>query len=80
MEIPGAREGTTYPGSRPRGGGSLRPASNPLYEYVQGATIGGVVSSLVLICGLRCLGVLCVCFFVSEYDLRGAPAWLYICN
>ena len=70
MEIPGAREGTTYPGSRPRGGGSLRPASNPLYEYMcTGAAIGGVVgSSLVLSRRVASM------FSVSKYPLRGAPA------
>jgi hypothetical protein len=32
MEIPGARWHMTYPGSRPLGGGSLRPASNPVHD------------------------------------------------
>ena len=34
MEILGAKEGTTYPCLRSRGGGSLRPTSNPIYEYM----------------------------------------------
>jgi hypothetical protein len=34
MDIPGAREGTTHPGSRPPGGGSLCSASSQLYEYI----------------------------------------------
>jgi hypothetical protein len=59
MEVPESRRYTTYPGSCSRGGGSLSPANNPLYEYMcTGAAIGGVVvSSLVLVCGLRYLGV-----------------------
>jgi hypothetical protein len=33
IEILGARWHTTYPGSRPHSGGSLRPASNPVYDH-----------------------------------------------
>jgi hypothetical protein len=80
MEIPGARVGTAYPGSRPRGGGWLYPASNPLYEYMcTGGVIGGVVvSSLDLIRWLRYLGVSRVCFSISESDLRvHLPDFIY---
>jgi hypothetical protein len=33
MEILGARWHMKYPGSSPRGGGSLRPASNLVYDH-----------------------------------------------
>jgi hypothetical protein len=33
MKIPGARWHTTYLGSRPRCGGSRRPASSLVYDY-----------------------------------------------
>jgi hypothetical protein len=58
MEIPGVREGTTYqihvPAVEDR---YVLLAIQYIIICVHGVAVGGVVSSLVLIYGLRCLGV-----------------------
>jgi hypothetical protein len=61
-----------YPGSRPRGGGSLYPASNLVYDHkcLHGAAVGGFVSLILHVYDIRCLwDILC---YVSLVPL-GAP-------
>jgi hypothetical protein len=57
LEIPGSRLAHDVPGSRPRGGGSLHPASNLVYDhrcFTVGRRRRNIVSSLYLIY-LSCL-------------------------
>src|SRR4051812_26370225 len=60
---------TMYPGSCPLGGGSLRPAVNPVYDHrlvYMGAAVGG--------------GRLDLMRDVGEDAPWGCPWWLYICS